>query len=128
MSYITVNPNPKRKSVGDCVVRALCVATDQDWDTVFLALCVKGYIEKDMPSSNEIWGSYLRENGFTRGIIPNTCPDCYTVNDFIKDHPTGTFVLGTGTHAIAVKEGQYYDTGDSGDEPIFYFYENRTRT
>lgn len=123
MSYITINPNPKHKLVGDCVIRALAVATGQDWDTVFLALCVRGFKVKDMPNANEVWGSYLRENGFTREAIPNTCPDCYTVKDFIKDHPKGTFVLGTGTHAVTVIDGTFYDTGDCGDETVLYFYE-----
>ena len=55
-------------------------------------------------------------------IIPNTCPDCYTIADFCNDHPYGTYILATGTHVVAVIDGDYYDTWDSGNEiPIFYW-------
>lgn len=76
----------------------------------------------DMPSSNAVWGAYLKSRGFKRYIIPNECPDCYTVKDFCKDHPKGHYILGTGTHVIAIIDGFYYDTWDSGELiPIFYW-------
>ena len=56
--FVQMNTNPKRKSVGDCVIRALSIATDSDWDSVFLELMLIGYDMKDMPNSNEIWGTY----------------------------------------------------------------------
>ena len=122
MGFITINPNPKRKSVGDCVIRAICVATDKEWDEVFLELMLKAFDMKDMPMANNVWGSYLTDLGFTREIIPNTCPECCTVKYFLVNYPQGAFVVGTGTHAVAVKDGQYYDTWDSGDEvPLYYF-------
>jgi len=41
---------------------------------------------------------------------------------FCEDHPYGTYIVGTGTHAIACIDGNYYDTWDSGDEsPLFYW-------
>lgn len=122
MSYITVNPNPKRKTVGDCVIRAICIATDKEWDDVYLELMLKGYDMKDIPTANYIWGSYLHDLGFTKGIIKDTCPDCYTIKDFIADNPLGTFVLGTGTHAVTVKDGQLYDSYDSSSMvPVYYW-------
>lgn len=76
----------------------------------------------DMPSSNAVWGAFLKKEGFKRYIIPNECPDCYTVEDFCIDNPRGTYVLATGTHAVCVRDGFFYDTWDSGKElPIYYF-------
>jgi len=76
----------------------------------------------DMPSSDSVWGTQLLHEGFKRTIIPNTCPYCYTIRDFCDEHPTGTYVLGTGTHAVAVIDGNYHDAWDSGDKvPLFYF-------
>lgn len=34
MSYIFYNPNPRGRFVGDCVIRAVCKVTHQDWRTV----------------------------------------------------------------------------------------------
>ena len=79
----------------------------------------------DMPSSNAVWGAYLRTLGFKREAIPNTCPECYTVNDFCEDNPEGVFIVATGNHVVAVVDGDYYDTWDSGDElPIYYWRKN----
>ncbi len=121
--YSELNINPEKRLVGDCVVRAIGVVTDKDWDDVFLDLALKkGFVMKQMPSENNVWGSYLHDLGFKRHVIEDTCPDCYTVKDFVRDHPKGRFVLCTGTHAIGVVDGTYYDTADTGDEaPQFYF-------
>ena len=76
----------------------------------------------DMPSINKVWDEYLRRYGFYRNVIPNMCPTCYTVLDFCRDHPTGKFVLATGSHVVAVVNGDYYDSWNSGNEvPIFYY-------
>lgn len=120
--WMYCNVNPRANLVGDCVIRAISLATDQDWDTTYMGVVTKGYEMKDMPSSNAVWGAYLKHNGFKRFVIPNECPDCYTVEDFCKDHPKGTYVLATGTHAVTTIDGNFYDTWDSGMEtPIYYF-------
>lgn len=120
--YKFYNPNPSLDLVGDCVIRALSLAVNLEWKKVYLELAVKGYELGDMPSSNAVWGSYLKSKGFRRHIIPNQCPDCYNVSDFAYDHPKGTYVLATGTHAVTCIDGIYYDTWDSGKEiPIYYW-------
>ena len=58
-----------------------------------------------MPSANNVWGSYLRDIGYKRYIIPNTCPDCYTVRDFCIEHAHGRYILATGSHVVAVVDG-----------------------
>ena len=76
----------------------------------------------DMPTSNPVWGAYLKSKGYLQVTIPNTCPDCYSIRDFCEDNPKGTFVVGTGTHVVAIVDGDYYDAWDSGDEiPVYYF-------
>lgn len=122
MTFIYYNPNPQNKLVGDCVIRAIAKITGKDWESTYMDIALQGYMMKDMPSANHVWGTYLHENGFTRHIIPDTCPECYTVIDFCNEHPQGTYLLAIGSHVVTVEDGNYYDTWDSGNEiPIYYW-------
>ena len=115
------NENPINARVGDCVIRAISTALSQPWEKTYADLCVQGLMFCDLPSSNAVWGAYLAHKGYSRNAIPNAC-QCYTVEDFCRDNPKGTYILGTGTHALTVSNGDYYDVWDSGNEtPIYYF-------
>lgn len=116
------NPNPANRNVGDCAVRAVAAALDIDWETAFALIAANAYQMGDMPSSNAVWGSVLRQNGFKRSVIPNNCPDCYTAEQFAEDRPTGTYVLGFGNHVATVKNGSILDSWDSSSEYPQYFW------
>lgn len=120
LAYVYENKNPANRRVGDCVIRAIAKVMNMSWDDVAIDLSMMMVTEKDILTSNAVWGKYLRLNGFERYSIENTCPDCYSVRDFCLDNPVGIFVLGTGSHAIAVINGDYYDSWDCGDEIPLY--------
>lgn len=126
MGYIYTNPNPKGAITGDCVVRAVAIANDISWDMAYLVLSDYGFRMKNMPNADSVWSRALKDFGFTRKIIPDTCPACYTIREFCEDHPEGIYILGTGSHVVAVKDGNYIDTWDSGDDvPIVYWRKER---
>ena len=122
MAYVYKNPNPIKNLVGDCVVRGISILINKPWEYVYTNLVTKGLEMFDMPSSNEVWSAYLRSLGYEKFLIPNTCPDCYTVKDFCYDNRRGKYLLATGDHVVAVINGDYFDTWNSGNEiPIYYF-------
>lgn len=126
MAYIHYNNNPISLRTGDCVIRACSLATDRSWDATYKDIAKLGQSMGLMPDKGAVWGAYLRQRGFYRDIISNRCPDCFTVRQFAKEHPRGTYVLaidGNPGHVVCVKNGDWIDIWDSGDEiPTYYYY------
>lgn len=120
--WIKYNPNPVGRQVGDCAVRAISKALGVDWETAYALIASNGFLMGDMPSSDSVWGATLRQNGFNRSAIPNSCPDCYTAEDFCRDHPSGIYVLGFGGHVATVVDGNLYDSWNSSKEVPQYFW------
>lgn len=123
MKWVEFNNNPCGRRVGDCAVRAVSKALDTDWESAYIMLVANGFAMGDMPSADSVWGATLRQHGFYRTAVPETCPDCYNVVDFCEDHPEGTFVLGFGGHVATVVDSQLYDSwNSSAEQPQFYWY------
>lgn len=120
--WLLYQPNPAGRNVGDCAVRAVSAALGVDWERAFAMIAKAAYQMADMPSSNSVWGAVLRQHGFYRHAIPNTCPDCYTAEDFCRDHPRGVYVLGFGNHVATVKNGIILDSWDSSNEIPQYYW------
>lgn len=120
------NPNPYGKRVGDCAIRAIAAAEGLSWYDAYDELAHYGRMFGNLPNANDIWGLFLKDLGYTRRVVENTCPDCYTVSDFCRDHPKGVYVIGTGNHVVTVIDGNYYDAWDSGSEVPAYYWEANT--
>lgn len=116
MTFVEYNPNPLARIVDDCAVRAITKALDIDWETAYLLLSANGFVMGTMPSEKSVVSATLRQHGFYRHAIPNSCPDCYTAADFAEDHPRGVYVLGFGGHVATVKDGVIYDAWNSSNE------------
>ena len=124
--WIEYNPNPTGRKVEDCSVRAVAMALDTDWETAYSKIALAGFNMGDMPHSNSVWGAVLRQNGFYRTSLPDTCPDCYTAEDFLSDHPKGVYVLGFGRHVATAVDGNLYDSWDSLQEiPQYVWYKKQ---
>lgn len=118
------NPNPVRNDggVGDCAVRAIAKALDISWEKAYAKLSLNGFLMGDIPNSDLVWGSVLREEGFVREIVPNTCPECYTVAEFCNDYPKGIYVIKSENHVATVIDGVLYDSWNSEMKiPIYYW-------
>ena len=121
-AFQSFNPNPRAAKVGDCAVRAVAKALGVSWYQAYAELVSDGLEQCDMPSANNVWGAVLRLHGFRRAAIPAECPDCYTVGDFIREYPEGTYVVALKNHVVTVVDGVLYDTWNSMDENPIYFW------
>lgn len=123
MSWKLYNPSPAGRQVGDCAVRAVSKAIGTDWEKAYAELSLMGFKMRDMPSANSVIDAVLKQYGFRRQVVPNTCPECYTVRDFANDHPKGTFIVGTGNHVVCIVSGTIYDSWDPSNEIVLFYWE-----
>lgn len=122
MSWKKFNPNPQGLLVGDCVIRAICAVTGNSWTFIHKELCDLSRDMADWPNADRVWWQYLQWKEFDQQKLINQCPNCITVADFAHDHPKGIYILGPTEHAVAVMNGDWYDTWDSGNTiPTYYF-------
>ena len=120
--YQYYEPNPVRTGAIDCSTRALSKALNISWEKAYALKYVNGFQMGNEGVADEVWGSVLRQHRFRREIVPNTCPDCYTVADFCEDHPKGVFVVKSENHVATVVDGVLFDSWDSSmNVPQYYW-------
>lgn len=119
------NPNPKAIRVGDCTVRAISKLTNKSWEDTYCELALYGLMQCDMPSANAVWGAYLRDRGYERKAIDSSCADSYTVADFALEHPLGRYILAISGHVVCCEDGCWFDTWDSRDEIVQYYWQHK---
>lgn len=120
--YRYFNSNPVAAREQDCAIRAVSAALGISWDEAFDLIAYNAKQMGATMNNNAAWGSVLRQHGFKKRIIPNSCPDCYDAADFCYDHPEGVYVLGFDSHTAAVIDGVLLDTWNSSDEIPQYYW------
>jgi hypothetical protein len=122
-NYRFLNANPDDNDSEDCTVRAISVFLNKPWNDIYWDLAIEGFLMKRMPVEDRVWSRYLEKQGCKFSRIPNECPMCYTVNDFTERHKYGRYLLKVADHVVCSANGYYYDTWDSGNEIVlFYWY------
>lgn len=120
--WIKCNVNPAKNNTADCVIRACAVTLNKTWlqvsDEIY-ALSRSYYLSM---SDDRLWGRYLYQAGFVPFLVPESCPGCVTIKRFCLIYPKGTYIIGTGSHAVAIVDGDYYDSWDSGEEIPSFFW------
>lgn len=99
------------------MIRGISKVLGQTWEKTYTDLCFEGLTVCDMPSSNSVWGNYLKKNGFIQKAV-----DIQPVEALCQSLPKGVYLLATGSHVVAMIDGNYYDAWDSGMELVSYLF------
>lgn len=124
-NYRYLNLNPDGLDTQDCTIRAISLFLDISWDDAYWGVVTEGFLQKKMPSTDAVWGRYLEKNNCYLTRVPSDCPLCYTVKDFAKDFNKGRYLLKVNEHVVTVINGYYYDTWNSGNEIVLYYWKRR---
>ena len=106
--------------VGDCVIRAIAIATEQDYQTVYdeIARRVKGLRllrERNRPVSRgvppKVYKSYLAELDWERVATMTIGSGC-KVHLKAEELPSGRIICRVSKHLCAVIDGVVHDSHD----------------
>ena len=123
MRFIKYNANPKDWKDGDCVVRAVATATQQNWLTTFDDLCKIARKKCRMPNSNETYAAYLKEKGFERmKQDKDEFGRWLDISELVDRYPNSILVIHCRHHLTVAIEGVLIDTWHTGNERAGRFY------
>lgn len=100
------------KQIGDCVVRATAIATQQGykevWDNLFSTAKEIGFF----PNHDQVCNKYLLDNGWKEIKFGK---ECVRMNDErVTEQAKGRFIICyTRKHWVAMKDNTIYDTWNS---------------
>lgn len=117
------NPNPRSRNIGDCTLRSYCAAFGIDWDKAF---DIASKIAKENSSMIQYVPDKVLIEYFGCTVDEDykkvKAKDRMTVNHFAMTHPYGTYILHVRSHQVTVKNGEYWDSWDSGDKKVDKIY------
>lgn len=113
------NANPRSRNVNDCTVRAISLATGRTWDATYEELTKYAQAQAIMPDDVVHIDEYLRR----RYDLVCDCEGLQiTVEEFVKRHPYGIFLITMAGHITCSINGVIYDTFDPSSRFIWEAY------
>ena len=122
--YFQPNSKDLKDNYGDCSVRAICKAEGLAWlDAYDFMYQVSRKVQCPLNVKTG-YEAILKELGYVyTGISNRRGTKRPTVQSFARDHKTGTFICVVANHYVAVKDGFFYDTWDSGNCCLYGYWE-----
>jgi hypothetical protein len=97
----------KKDRIGDCVVRALAIATKEDYQEVRKELWQTSFQIGDMPNGDATWKLFLEKRGFVKvKKIKGYCLGQYPINQ------NEVHVVQLANHLVCLDDGLVRDIWD----------------
>lgn len=123
-SFIKYNRNPNNERRGDCVIRAISLAFGEK----YLDIANDLFNKKDGVDAVQAITFML-----TLGAVPNFAQskkeNRMPLKDYCQIHKSGIFIACVGkndgniNHMVCCRNGDWYDTWDSGNDYVFIGFE-----
>ena len=129
--FVYFQPNKKdvKDEYGDCTIRALSKVWDCSWLEAFdrtISYCRDEQVPNVFFAPIGIRKKIMDGLGFNYvGISNKRGSERPTVESFAKSHKKGRYICNVANHEVAVVDGKYYDTWDSGYRSMYGYFELR---
>lgn len=122
--YRYFQPNPDIvNDKGDCAIRALCAATDEDWLSVFDDLVVLARKHYTILNDMDVLAEYLEARGFTPcKVSVKKGTKRPTMRDLIRKYPGYIIVGRCSKHIMCATKGKVKDSWDSSLRPLYKYW------
>ena len=124
--YTYLNLNPKGKFDGDCVIRAIALATNQAWEQTVRDLTELGIKKGLVCNDKKLYPLYLKEKRFIECKEPR---DCFNYKMSVKDWLKGEklddiiIVANVGSHHITcIKNGSVHDIWNCSTQTMHKYW------
>lgn len=122
--YAYTNPHPNGiKSHGDCVYRAISIATGKSWLEVYDELTKLGRELLACPNDKLTYATYL--DRIADRIEVKTVGGRLRGKGVARLDASKTYVVRMANHLAAVKNGKVRDTWNCGDKSAYIVWEMR---
>jgi|TARA_B100001964_G_C14126031_1_gene550583 hypothetical protein len=113
---------------GDCVARAISIATEKSYDEIFNGLLVWAKEAKDLPNSKKVYTAFLHAHGWKWKPTMGIGTGC-KVHLKASELPKGRIICRCSHHLVAVVDGEIQDTYNpsrDGSRCVYgYFYKEK---
>ena len=106
MSYKFYNANARGMFVNDCTIRAISVAEGKTWDETYEELSILARKKGLLFSNVKFVEDYLDKK------YKRVCFKSQTVDEFVKQHPKGIYLITMFGHITCSYYGTIIDTFD----------------
>ena len=114
---------------GDCVMRAISIATERSYDLVFNELMDLAKEKQNLPNNKKVYMPYLNALGWKWKATMGIGTGC-KVHLKANELPGGRILCQVSNHCVAVIDGVINDTHDcsrDGTRCVYgYFYKEET--
>lgn len=130
--YVYYQPNKKdlKDEYGDCTIRALSKVLNISWLEAFdlqIPICREYQLPNIFFAPTKIRNECMLKLGFNYTGISNKKGSIRpTVKEFAKQNKCGSYILNVANHEVAVVNGDYYDTWNSGNKKsVWLLHKNK---
>lgn len=123
-TFTFTNPHPKGiKTLGDCVYRAVSLATGKTWLEAYDELGALGRELLAPPNDKLTYATYLDRRADRIEVMKGG--KRLTAKDLAKLNDEHTYVVRTANHLATVKGGKLLDTWDSSEKSAYIVWRMR---
>lgn len=122
--YFQPNKLDLKDQAGDCAIRAVCKAEEIDWLEAYDLMYKYSRVVQSPMNCKYGFEACMKAMGYYyTGVSNKKGTKRPTVKQMAKQYPDKTIICIVSNHYVTCRDGYYHDIWDSGDKPLYGYWE-----